>query len=214
MPELPLFPLRTVLFPQMPLPLQVFEARYRALLSDCLAKGGRFGVVAIRSGREVGGPAEPEGVGTVAVITKSVPLSGGRTSLLLVGAERFRILHLLQDAPYPRAEVAYLPDSEPDPTSFVLASEARAALGVYTSRLARLTGRAPSSAPAPTDPVLLSWLIASALLVELKHKQRLLELPGAGARLRQELAVLRREVRLLDLDLANRAQPAASYGRN
>ncbi|MGH7612054.1 MAG: LON peptidase substrate-binding domain-containing protein [Candidatus Dormibacteria bacterium] len=214
MPTLPLFPLRVVLYPHMPLPLHVFESRYRALLRDCREDGGRFGVVAIRSGEEVGGAADPEPVGTVAVITKSVPLPEGRSSLLVVGGERYRIRQLVPGAPYLRAEVEYLDDPEPDPASFILASEARDAFLRYAARLARLSGRRPGTSPPPTDPLLLSWVIASALMVELPHKQHLLEIEGVGTRLRAELALLRRELRLLDLDLANRVLPAPSFGRN
>lgn len=90
MPELPLFPLRVVLYPHMPLPLHVFEPRYQTLLRDCQRDGVRFGVVAIRSGPEVGGPAESEQVGTVAITTKRVPLSGGRSHLLVTGGGDFR----------------------------------------------------------------------------------------------------------------------------
>jgi hypothetical protein len=214
LPELPLFPLRVVLYPHMPLPLHVFEPRYQTLLSDCQRDGGRFGVVAIRSGSEVGGPAEPERVGTVAITTKRVPLPDGRSHLLVMGGRRFQITRLLTGTPYLRAQVDFLEDQGPDPASFILASEAGAALRRYAARLARITGRTPSSNPNPTDPILLSWVIASTLMVELAHKQNLLEQASVSARLRQEIELLKREVTFLDLELANRLQMAPSYDRN
>jgi uncharacterized protein len=212
--DLPLFPLRVVLYPHMPLPLHVFEPRYQMLLRDCQRDGGRFGVVAIRSGPEVGGPAEPERVGTVAITTKRVPLPDGRSHLLVTGGRRFQIKRLLMGAPYPRAEVDFLDDQGPDPASFILASEAGAALSRYAARLARITGKTPSSNPHPSDPILLSWVIASTLMVELAHKQTLLEQASVSARLRQEIELLKREVTFLDLELANRLQLAPSYDRN
>ena len=65
---LPLFPLNTVLFPNMVLPLHVFEERYKLMINTCLAQDKPFGVVLIYSGTEAGGPAVPHSVGTVARI--------------------------------------------------------------------------------------------------------------------------------------------------
>ncbi|HVB13142.1 MAG TPA: LON peptidase substrate-binding domain-containing protein [Candidatus Dormibacteraeota bacterium] len=214
MSELPIFPLRLVLYPHMPLSLHVFELRYQALVRDCQGAEGRFGVVAIRSGEEVGGPADPERVGTVAVITKLRPLPAGRTHLAVTGERRFRIKELVSGKPYLRAEVDLIQDHAPDPAAFILASEAQAALTRYTAGLSRISGRAPSSNPLPTDPLLLSWVIASTLMIELQHKQRLLEQPSVSRRLRQEIELLKREATLLDLQLANRLLTVPSYGRN
>src|SRR5258708_36507084 len=88
---LPLFLLRTVLFPHMPLSLHVFERRYREMIADCLEAGQTFGVVAIREGREAGGEAGPRGVGTLARIGHGGRLPDGRLNLLVTGASRFRL---------------------------------------------------------------------------------------------------------------------------
>jgi len=212
--ELALFPLRVVLYPHLPLPLHVFEPRYQALVRDCQKIGGRFGVVAIRSGEEVGGSAEPEGIGTVAIISKLRPLAEGRTHLVVTGAHRFRINELLNGKPYPRAEVELLEDQAPEPAAFILASEARSELSRYTAGLARITGRTPSAHPLPTDPLLLSWVVAATLMVDLAHKQRLLEQTSVSQRLRQEIELLKRESTLLDLKLANLLRLVPTYGRN
>lgn len=208
--ELPLFPLRVVLYPHMPLPLHVFEPRYQALVQDCRRGSGRFGVVAIRSGSEVGGPSDPERVGTEAIITKLRPLSGGRSHLVVTGGRRFRIRGPVAGQPYLRAEVDLLDDQAPDPAAFILASEARAALARYASSLARITGGVLGTNPVPTDPLLLSWVIASTLVIGLPHKQQLLEQASVGRRLRQEIDLLNREVTLLGLQLANRIQTSAN----
>ncbi|MGH7692121.1 MAG: LON peptidase substrate-binding domain-containing protein [Candidatus Dormibacteria bacterium] len=214
MAELALFPLRAVLYPRMPLAIQVFEPRYQRLLRDCQESGGRFGVVAIRRGQEVGGPAEPEPVGTEAIITKQRALSQGRSHLVVTGARRFRIGEVRGDTPYLTAEVAFLEDQDPDPAAFIRASEARVALTRYTAGLSRITGRAPSDPPLPTDPLLLSWVIAASLMVDLGHKQRLLEQSIVSQRLRLEIELLKREATLLDLQLANRLQVVPVYDRN
>ena len=67
---LPLFPLNTVLFPSEALPLQIFEERYKQMMQDCLDSDSKFGVVLIKSGSEVGEPAIPHSMGTVAHIVQ------------------------------------------------------------------------------------------------------------------------------------------------
>lgn len=90
--ELPLFPLRTVLFPGGALPLRIFEPRYVGLVRDCMRDGHGFGVTPIRNGGEAGAPAEPHAFGTLAEI---VDFDQGRDGLLHImtrGAYRFELL--------------------------------------------------------------------------------------------------------------------------
>ncbi len=197
----------------MPLPVHVFEPRYQEMLRDCRDSGGRFGVVAIRAGEEVGGRAETEAIGTEAVITQLRELPRGRSQLLLTGGRRFRIRKLKGASPYPRAEVELVQEPEPDPAAFVLAHSAAAALRRYATSLAGITGRPPTTNRLPTEPMLLSWVVASTLIIDIRQKQRLLEQVSVGQRLRTELEMLKRESTLLDLQLANRLQ-IAPYGRN
>src|SRR6476646_8248404 len=77
MPEIPLFPLSTVLFPGGTLPLHIFEERYKLMISECMERQAPFEVALIKSGSEVGGPAEPHGVGTTARISRVQELEGG-----------------------------------------------------------------------------------------------------------------------------------------
>lgn len=105
-----MFPLGTVLFPHMALPLHVFEPRYRALLDDVLEAGGEFGVVLISRGHEVGGGDVRTDVGTVARILRAEELDEDRWFVIAVGTRRFRVEGWLPDAPYPRAEVVELDD--------------------------------------------------------------------------------------------------------
>ncbi len=112
MRELPMFPLGTVLFPHMVLPLHVFEPRYRALLDDVLDDGGEFGVALISRGHEVGGGDVRTDVGTVARILRAEQLDDDRWFVIAVGTRRFRVEGWLPDAPYPRAEVVDL-DRDP-----------------------------------------------------------------------------------------------------
>jgi uncharacterized protein len=104
-----MFPLSTVLFPCAGLPLHVFEARYRALMADCLAEGGEFGVVLIARGSEVGGGDERVDVGTLARIDQVAELEDGRMLVVARGIRRVRVTTWLTDEPYPRAIVEDLP---------------------------------------------------------------------------------------------------------
>jgi len=122
--ELPLFPLRTVLFPGMPLPLQVFEERYRAMTRELIASGGRFGVLLIREGGEVGGGAIPYTVGTTARIEEWKELPNGRFVLTARGERRFRLKELLEPRPYPYGEIELFDD-----TDWERSGELEAALG-------------------------------------------------------------------------------------
>jgi Lon protease-like protein len=111
---LPMFPLGSVLFPHMPLPLHIFEERYRRLVADCLGSAEReeppeFGVVLIERGREVGGGEDRFGVGTVAQITEVGRHDDGRYSILAVGTRRVAVQAWLPDDPYPMAETEDLP---------------------------------------------------------------------------------------------------------
>jgi uncharacterized protein len=105
-----MFPLGTVLLPFAHLPLHIFEPRYRALVKDCLAGDGQFGVVLIERGQEVGGGDARFGVGTVARIMQTAELPDGRWLVDAVGTERFRVTEWLPEEPYPLAMVEALED--------------------------------------------------------------------------------------------------------
>src|SRR5258708_15079392 len=98
--ELPLFPLGTVLFPGMALPLHIFEERYKLMISECVRESRPFGVVLIRSGRETGADAKLYEVGTTAHITQVERLGDGRMNIATLGYNRFRITGTQRTKPY------------------------------------------------------------------------------------------------------------------
>jgi uncharacterized protein len=110
---LPMFPLGTVLFPSLFLPLHVFEPRYQELTRDCLAGDNEFGVVLIERGSEVGGGDTRFDVGTVARILEASDLGSDRFALGTVGVRRIRVASWLPDRPYPCAEVDDWEDAPP-----------------------------------------------------------------------------------------------------
>jgi uncharacterized protein len=106
-----MFPLEVAMLPGEELPLRIFEPRYSALVSDCLASDDpAFGVVLISAGREVGGGDTRSDIGALAHITECADLGDGRYRLRCVIAERIRVLEWHPDDPYPRAAVEVWPD--------------------------------------------------------------------------------------------------------
>jgi Lon protease-like protein len=143
-----------------------------------------------------------------------VPLPDGRSRLLVTGGRRFQIRRLVPRTPYLSADVEFLEEGEPDPAAFILASRAQADFAGYFACLARISGQAPSTDPPSSDPALLSWVIAATLIIEMLREQRLREQTSVNNRLNREIDLLRREVTLLDLEMANRLKPVPSYGRD
>lgn len=196
--RIPLFPLGTVLFPGLLLPLHVFERRYRDLVRDLLTAPHdqrRFGVVAIREGREVGadGIRALYPVGCVARLRRVDPYDDGRFDIVSTGAQRFRLLSVDTALPYLRAEVELL-DEAPGEAADAAAAGVRALFDVYR----RAVGAQPAE-DLPTEPDVLSYLVAATMVLDLPDRQILLEQPDTTLRLRQELRLLRRETALLGL---------------
>jgi len=195
---LPLFPLGTVLYPGLLLPLNVFEERYRQLVRDLLdqPEPRKFGVIAIREGRETGadGVSALYEVGCVAAVREVTELPDGRYELITVGTERFKLGALDHSKPYLVGTIELLEEPVGDETEikFAVASVQRgfrAYLEVLASR-----GSATISVPElPDEPVLLSYLVAASVIIDLPERQRLLAQPDALQRLRAERALLAKE---------------------
>ncbi len=106
----PMFPLEMAMLPGEELPLRIFEPRYTAMISDCLAGDPVFGVVMIAAGREVGGGDVRSDVGVLARIVEHAELGDGLYRLRCMLGERIRVTEWLDDAPYPRATTVPWPD--------------------------------------------------------------------------------------------------------
>ncbi len=196
---LPLFPLeQVVLFPGMSLPLRIFEERYKVMIGACQVTDQIFGVVLIRSGREVGEPAEPELTGCTARMVRVDRIPDGQMHILTIGEERFRLASAARTMPegYLVADVELLPEPTSVSVDTELISNVRAQFARYQQAILGLTGRGdPVNAPElPADPVRLSYRVAATLYVDPQERQRLLETDEVGARLQQELVLLKREM--------------------
>lgn len=198
----PLFPLGTVLFPGVPLPLRVFEERYRQLVRDLRAQPGpgQFGVIAIREGREVGaaGVTALYEVGCLAEVREVTEQPDGRFLLMTMGGRRFRLGRLNRSRPYLRGEMELLAEETGDRTAAEqLAGSVRAAFTSYLAALAERGLTQPPAVTLPGDPLALSYLVAAAMVLELPDRQALLAEPDAAARLTAERALLGREISML-----------------
>src|SRR5438309_1339433 len=180
---LPMFPLGTVLFPGVGLPLHVFEPRYRVLTRHCLDGDGRFGVVLIERGSEVGGGDVRHSVGTSARIVEAAELPDGRWVLMAVGTQRLRVTRWLPEDPYPRAEVVFL---EEVATPAAEATDERAKVERLLRRALALKAELGEPAPPATvdldpDPSAAAFEAAALAPIGPFDAQRLLELDDAGA---------------------------------
>ena len=210
--RLPVFPLGTVLFPGLVLPLHIFEERYRALVRHLVGLPDgtprEFGVVAIRSGWEVlpppGTADRPSDsavsfyeVGCTAEVRQVTELADGNFDLVTVGRRRFRILDVDdRSAPYLTAEVEWLTEpAEPDDSADLLAPRVLAVFRQYLG-LIRVDSQEISE-QLPEDPTVLSHLVAATAALTVADRQRLLAIPDTAGRLRAELRLLNREAALL-----------------
>ena len=187
--ELRLFPLNVVLFPRMPLPLRIFEERYKLMIGECLEAEAPFGVVMIREGKEVAGPAKPYEIGTTARITQVEKLEEGRMNLSTVGEKRFRIVDTVHEQPYLKAKIQFLPEETGDIAEDTL-DKVRELFGDYVRALAGLRGGWTRAPNLPHEDGLLSYSIAHYLDLPPMAKQRLLELASSGERLQYEIPLL------------------------
>lgn len=223
--RLPLFPLNSVLFPGLVLPLNVFEERYRAMMRDLLKTPDEeqrlFAVVAIRDGLEVApsspglpdptsqpeqGPAagfgdDPLGafhtVGCVADAATIRERADGGFEVLATGTSRVRLHSIDTSGAFLTAEVEELPE-DPGEEAGALAAGVLRAFRSYQKRLAGARERSLSTgAELPDDPSVVSYLVAAAAVLDTPTKQRLLEAPDTASRLHEELKLLRAETAII-----------------
>jgi Lon protease-like protein len=222
--RLPLFPLNSVLFPGLLLPLNVFEERYRAMMRDLLKtdenEPRRFAVVAIRDGREVAptapglpdqtalperGPAAGFGedpiqafhrVGCVADAATIREREDGSFEVMVTGTTRVRLLSVDASGAYLVAELEELPE-DPGDGAGALAEGVLRAFRTYQKRLAGARERSLTATELPDEPSVVSYLVAAAAVLDVPAKQRLLQAPDTATRLAEELKLLRTETAVI-----------------
>lgn len=171
MPSLiPLFPLDVVLLPSTPLPLHIFEPRYKEMIAECLAQKKPFGVVRASSD----GVAD---IGCTAEITSVIKkYDDGRMDILTRGVERFEVIQVNEDREFLQAEISVVEDQPEKPAAAIVTQAVR-----LHAEIAKLAGTEPSGPDEHADH--LSFLLAGSLPLDLDFKQSLLSTLSEAKRL-------------------------------
>ena len=197
-----MFPLGSVLFPSLVLPLHLFEPRYRALIRDVLDGDREFGVCLIERGAEVGGDDVRTDVGTVAHVHEATELPDGRWAVVAVGTRRIRVERWLPDDPYPRAEVAEHPDPVPTADEVARLPGVVAQLRTALAKAAELGDPAPpATVELADDPVLASHQATALAPIATLDQHALLAAETVGLRLARLEDLLADAIEVLDLRL-------------
>lgn len=197
--ELPLFPLHTVLFPGMPLPLHIFESRYQQMIEHCLKEDKLFGVVLIERGSEALGPlAKPHKIGCTARIIDIQPLNNGRMNIVTVGERRFRIHSLIYDLPYlvGKIEIYPLPAEDLEILKHA-AQRLTPRVQQYINLLNEIDEVDLDPNNLPKDPILLAQMAAALLQMPPNEKQELLNSTSALDLVDSTYQIYNREIAFL-----------------
>ena len=199
--ELALFPLNNVvLFPGMPLPLHIFEERYKAMIGSCIDRDEPFGVLLIREGNEVGDPAEPHSVGTTARIAQVQRLQEGRLNILTRGETKFELLETVRTVPHLVGLVRYIEDTEGDVSATTVAGVREQYIRLQR-QLTAMAGGWDREVSVPDEPIGLARIACATLAVSLPIppdvRQSLLETTTAGGQLEKLLTLMRQANRIV-----------------
>lgn len=188
--EIPLFPLRTVLFPDGFLPLRIFEQRYLKMVRDCTSNDTGFGVCLILEGEEAISPVRPAQVGTLAAIVDWYTLDDGLLGVSAMGADRFQVHHTERQADgLMLGQVELLPEPEHQPVP--------EAYSVLTQVLARFLEKVGDQYPSYNNESLddANWVgyrLAELLPLATIEKQQMLEQNDPIRRLQDLLQIIPR----------------------
>jgi Lon protease-like protein len=173
---LPLFPLDLVLFPGTPLPLHIFEPRYREMISECLDQKKAFGVVRAKEDgvAEIGCTAE--------IITLAKKYPDGRMDIVTEGRERFEIMQVNHERSFLQAEVLYLQDEPDVPTTEDIAQAVK-----LRDEIVELAGTASSAA---IESPLVAFSLVAPLPLDLDFKQTLLAMKSEAERMHAVVSYL------------------------
>ena len=195
--ELPVFPLPLVLFPGVPLPLHIFEERYRRMLADVRASNNLFGLSyfvpdAVAEDRPPAGH-----VGCATEVVEVQPLPDGRSNILTVGVARYQVVEYVERGdPYLAARVEFFEDEEEDREVVERRAAEVSEIFMRIARAMRTANQERGALPElpQDDPERLSFLVAAVVEMDAEAKQRLLETRSTSERLRRLYTLLAQAV--------------------
>jgi len=178
---LPIFPLDLVLLPGVPLPLHIFEPRYREMIAECLERKKPFGVVRASSDgvADIGCTAE--------IVSVTKKYDDGRMDILTRGVDRFEVIHVNNDRSFLQAEISVMQDEDEDEPAKPTAQLATQAVRLH-AEIAKLAGTEPSGPDEHAGN--LSFLLAGSLPLDLDFKQNLLSTLSEAKRLEAVIGYL------------------------
>jgi uncharacterized protein len=196
--QIPLFPLRTVLFPGMLMPLQIFEPRYRQMMQDHGEDPVPFGVALVHGARAPQSDLPTHDVGTAAVLSARERADDGRWYVIAEGERRFRVIEIDDTLPYTMATVEWMDEQLGDPTEAdTLLRIVAAQFHRYAGGITRITGRSFEGMMIPEDPIRASYDLTTRLPLHTWERQRLLQSQTAVERLSEVSYLVERELALL-----------------
>jgi len=196
--ELPVFPLPVVLFPSVPLPLHIFEPRYRQMLSDIRVTNNLFGVVYFDPSTTTNVVPPIGHVGCVAEVTETQSFPDGRSNVLTLGVVRYRIESYVERGdPYLVAKLSYFEDNEEDEATLAGPTKEVAEAFTRIAQAVRTINDERTSLPdiSDTEPQRLSFLVAAAMEIEADVKQEMLETRSTFERLERLRSMLSQAVK-------------------
>ena len=197
--EIPLFPLANlVLFPNIVVPLHIFEERYKAMVNGCIDRDETFGIVLLRGGAEEESEDTIHRVGVSARVTEVERLEDGRMNIMVEGEARFRIFRFTQQTPFWKGSVNTF---EEDPVLHAAESLYEQASALYrqvAELSSRLSGSPLTELVLPESPTDLSYMVAYVLDIEAEEKQKMLEMTSTTERLQVLVGHLTEVIRKLE----------------
>ena len=188
--DIALFPLpNLVLFPNIVVPLHIFEDRYKSMINACIDNDAAFGLVLLRSGASEESEETIHRVGVSARVVEVERLAEGRMNILCEGESRFRIYRFTQQTPFWKATVNLFDDDQVRPTESLYEQVAELYRAV-ASLSAKLSGSQPADLALPDSATDLSYMVSYVLDIDSEDKQKLLEMTSTAERLRMLVAHL------------------------
>jgi Lon protease-like protein len=201
--EIPLFPLpNLVLFPNIVVPLHIFEDRYKLMINACIDRDQTLGIVLLRSGAEEESGESIHRVGVAARVIEVERLEDGRLNVLCEGESRFRIARFIQEKPYWIGSVHYFEDDERQRETEPLYEQVAELYRKVGELGRRVSGAERSELLLPESPVDLSFMVSYVLDLDSEEKQNLLEMTSTAGRLRVLVQHLSDTIQKLEQQLA------------
>jgi Lon protease-like protein len=217
--DIPLFPLpNLVLFPNILVPLHIFEDRYKLMINGCIDSGEPFGLVLLHGGAQEETEETIHRVGVAARITEVERLADGRMNIMCEGETRFRIYRFIQQTPFWKGSVEMF-EEDPVPDSVEPLYEEVAGLYRQLAELGSKLSGSPQTELALTDsPTDLSYMLAYILDIDSEEKQKMLEMTSTGERLQVLVSHLKQtiqkyEKRIAQKDLLGKVRGNGDLGK-